>query len=277
MAGGNTSTRLDRRAHGDVPLIEWYLGKLREHEQRTGTRILDVLDLHYYPQENNVYGNAADPVTSALRLRSTRSLWDKTYVDESWIKDTVALLPRMKDWVAKNYPGRGISIGEWSFGGDDHISGALANAEALGRFAQFGIMSAFRWGAPRAGSPGVQGFLAYRDFDGKGGRFLDWYVPTTSASGDVSLFASRDEEGKHLVVVALNLSSDEAALAKIDMGACGAVASRRAYSFVGGGSKFEASEAPPSQGATVDQVLPPWSITVLDLNLAQPMRGEVQR
>jgi hypothetical protein len=277
MDGGNTSTRIDRRAHGDLALVEWYLEKLREHEQKSGVRILDVLDLHYYPQENNVYGNAADPATSALRVRSTRSLWDKTYVDESWVKDKVALLPRMRDWVDRNYPGRGISIGEWSFGGDDHISGALANAETLGRFAQFGVRSAFHWGAPHGGSPGAQGFLAYRDFDGKGGRFLDWYVPTTSGSSQVSLFASRDEEGKHLIVVAINLSSDAAALAKIDMGACGVVSSRQGYSFVSGGSKFVASGAPPAQAATVDQVLPPWSITVIDLNLAQPMRGEIER
>jgi hypothetical protein len=275
--GGNTSTRLDRRAHGDVPLVEWYLGKLREHEQKAGVRILDALDLHYYPQANNVFGNAADPTTSALRLRSTRSLWDKTYVDESWVKDTVALLPRMREWVNKNYPGLGISIGEWSFGGDDHISGALANAETLGRFAQFGVASAFRWGAPRTGSPGVQGFLAYRDFDGKGAHFLDWYVPTTSASGDVSLFASRDEQGKHVVVVALNLSPDAAMLAKIDTTSCGAVASRQAYSFVGGASKFEASEAPQTHEATLDQLLPPWSITVIDVGFGQPLRGELQR
>ena len=130
----------DRRAHEDLPLVEWYLRKLREHEDKTRTRILDVLDLHYYPQASNVYGGGAggsDRSTQLLRLRSTRSLWDPTYVDESWIKDRVRLLPRMKEWVDKNYPGRGISIGEWNFGGEKDATGALATAEALGRFAQF--------------------------------------------------------------------------------------------------------------------------------------------
>jgi hypothetical protein len=277
MAAGSTTARPDRRAHGDVPLIEWYLGKLREHEQKTGVRILDVLDLHYYPQADKVYSSAADPSTSALRLRSTRSLWDKTYVDESWIKDTVALLPRMREWVDKNYPGRGISIGEWNFGGEGDISGALATAEALGRFAQFGVASAFYWTAPKAGSASAQGFLTYRNFDGKGGRFLDWYVPTSSASSDLSLFASRDEAGTHVVVVALNLSPDAAVLAKIDTTSCGAVASRRAYSFKRGASKLEPAEDPETHGATLDQTLPPWSITVIDLGLGQPIRGELQR
>jgi hypothetical protein len=277
MAGGGTSVRLDRRAHGDLPLVEWYLGKLHEEEQKRGVRILDILDLHYYPQADKVYSSATDRATSALRVRSTRSLWDKTYVDESWINDRIALLPRMRDWVDKNYPGRGISIGEWNFGGEDHISGALAIAEALGRFAQFGVTSAFYWLAPPRGSAGAEGFLAYRNFDGKGARFLDWYVPTTSASKDVSLFASRDEEGKHLVLVALNLSPDAAMLAKIDAGACGTVASRQAYSFVSGASKFEPLDAPPTHDATVDQVLPPWSITVMDLGFEQPIPGEPPR
>ena len=28
------------------------------------------------------------------------------------------LMPRMKEWIDQNYPGRGISIGEWNFGGE---------------------------------------------------------------------------------------------------------------------------------------------------------------
>ena len=31
------------------------------------------------------FGNGNDPATNALRLRSTRALWDPSYVDESWI------------------------------------------------------------------------------------------------------------------------------------------------------------------------------------------------
>ncbi len=276
IAQGGPSARIDRRLHGDVPLVEWYLRKLRDQEQTSGVRILDVFDLHYYPQADKVYSDASDPATSALRLRSTRSLWDKTYVDESWIKDTIALLPRMREWVDRNYPGRAISIGEWNFGGEGHISGALAIAETLGRFAQFGVTSAFYWMAPPRGSPGAQGFVAYRNFDGKGGRFLDWYVPTTSASRDVSLFASRDDGGTHGVVVVVNLSSEDAILVKIDTASCGTVVSRQAYSFSAGASQFQATAMPPTNDATVNQVLAPWSIAVIDLRFGPPIRGQPQ-
>ena len=103
----------DRKAHGDVPLIAWYLQKLAEHEKKTGVRILDVLDVHIYPQADHVQGpdgkggdggGETDRKTNDLRFRTTRSLWDRSYEDESWIKEAVYLIPRMKDLIAQNYP-----------------------------------------------------------------------------------------------------------------------------------------------------------------------------
>jgi hypothetical protein len=261
---------VDRIAHGNVPLDAWYLQKLRDYEQKTGVRLLDVFDLHYYPQEANVYGGGTggvDRATQLLRLRSTRSLWDDTYVDESWIHDTVRLLPRMKELVEKNYPGRGISIGEWNFGGEMDITGALATAEALGRFAQFGVTSAFYWLRPPQGSPSFFGFRAYRNFDDRGGRFLDWYVPTTPVQG-ASFFASRDVDGKHLVIVAINFSPDTVLTAAVDVSSCGAVESAQAYTYGSGSRTFAATSAAAEKGPTaVTLALPSWSIAVVDLHL----------
>jgi hypothetical protein len=72
----NDWSKADRAAHGDVPFIEWYLRKLREYEAKTGVRVLDVLDVHYSPSSDGVYGNGGrmDPATNALRIRVTRSL-----------------------------------------------------------------------------------------------------------------------------------------------------------------------------------------------------------
>jgi hypothetical protein len=263
------AVKADRLAHGNTPLVEWYLKKLREHEQKTHARLLDVLDLHYYPQGPDVYGGGnggVDRKTQLLRLRSTRSLWDSGYVDESWIKDTVRLLPRMREWVDKNYPGRGISIGEWNFGGEKDITGALATAEVLGRFAQFGVTSAFYWTSPPAGSASSFGFLAYRDFDGRGGHFLDWFLPTQSVD-NLSLFASRDTEGKHLVIVALNMGPDTPLLVNVDFSSCGSVASYQAYVYSRGASGFTASNLSSGPIAAVERPFPPWSVTVLDVRL----------
>jgi hypothetical protein len=271
--------RPDRRAHGDLPLVEYYLKALHDHERKTGVKVIDLLDLHWYPQAPNVYGNGnggTDAKTAALRLRSTRSLWDPSYSDESWIKEPVRLLPRMREWVDKYYPGLGLSIGEWNFGGEGHASGALAIAETLGRFAQFGVTSAFYWWHPPEGSPALSGFGAYRDFDGKGGHFLDYWVPSKPAEG-VSLFASRDERGDHAVLIALNMSTETAVLGKIDLDACGGLASHQTYTFMRGSHGFIAGTPVGATGPSVEAVLPPSSITVLDVRLTQPMPGATAR
>jgi hypothetical protein len=257
--------RPDRAQHGDIPLIPWYLEKLREHEQSTGVRVLDVLDLHFYPAAAHVYSADDNSDLAALRIRATRALWDPTYVDESWIDEPVMLLPRMKQWVADNYPGRGISIGEWNFGGEKHMSGALAVAEVLGRFGQNEVTSAFYWTYPPDGSPAFWAFRAYRNFDGHGGRFLDWSIPTQPSEG-TSIFASRDDGGQRLVAIVLNFSTDTAVDAVIDLHGCGTVTEVAELSYTEGLPAL-APGSPSSAGSTLAAALPPYSINVLDVKI----------
>ncbi len=261
----------DRRAHDGVPLMAWYLRKLREHEQQTGVRILDVMDLHFYPQSNVGSGTegATDPETNARRIRSVRGLWDPTYKDESWIGEPVYLIPRMKAWIAENYPGLRISIGEYNFGAFRHMSGGLAQAEALGRFAQENIYSAFFWQYPTDGSPAYWGFRAYRDFDGKGGRFQDHWVPAKADTG-TSLFASRDDSGKKLVAIVLNLDPDQAAQARIELKGCGTLDSVRVLGYSGAPGGFTEQTPGAKAEGSLTQRLPPYSMTVLDLTVKKP-------
>jgi hypothetical protein len=179
----------------------------------------------------------------------------------------------MREWVDKNYPSRGISVGEWNFGGEKDITGALATAEALGRFAQFGVTSAFYWTVPPAGSSSSFGFLAYRNFDGKGGHFLEWYVPTAAQEG-ISIFASRDAEAKHLVITAINMSPDTPLDAEVDMGSCGEIASRQAYAYPGASGSFTPIASNPDAPAVVRGLLAPWSITVFDIRLRDSSRAK---
>jgi hypothetical protein len=257
--------RPDRRAHGDVPLLPWYLKKLRDHERTTGVRILDVLDVHFYPQAQDVYAPAKnDPKIAALRLRSTRALWDPTYKDESWINDTVQLIPRLRAWIAANYPGLQLSIGEYNFGGELEMSGGLALAEALGRFGSERVDYAYYWLAPPNGSPTYWAFRAYRNFDGHGGHFLERSMKTRVNSG-VSLFASRDASGKHLVLVALNLDPQSAVQAKIELSGCSKPAQTKKFSYTAGAAAI--AEQPMAAGGLRAETLAPYSINIFDLVL----------
>jgi hypothetical protein len=270
LATGGPVVRPDRRAHGDLPIVAYYLKALAAYERSSHVRVLDVFDLHVYPQGDRVYSPAADGEVAALRVRSTRLLWDPDYADESWIKEPVRLLPRMREWVDSEYPGRGLSIGEWNFGGEEHMSGAIAIAETLGRFAQYGVTSAFYWAYPPEGSPGMWAFRAYRNFDGRGGRFLDGYVPSSVAGGDASVFVSRDDAGEHLVALVINPSRTEGIDASLDLSSCGgAVRRAQAYEFDGApppGTGFT-PHSPRAEGATVSQAIRPYSISVFDVEL----------
>lgn len=271
----------DRRAHDDQPLLAWYLRKLAEHEKKTGVRVLDVLDVHIYPQGEGVQigdeeggdgGGKTDRATNELRLRTTRSLWDRDYVDESWIGEQkvddnengrVFLIPRMKELIAKNYPGLGFQIGEYNFGAEHHMSGALALAEALGRFALHGVSHAFYWTYPKKPKPAYWAFRAFRNFDGEGGRFLDTIVPSSSPSG-TSLFASRDEAGKKWVLVALNFSADRPFDASIALDGCSAPASVKSFVYTGGPTGMTAGDAKIA-GTKIETKLPPYSLTVFEV------------
>ncbi len=259
----------DRKSNGDVPLLAWYLRKMKEHEDRTGQRLLDVLDIHFYPQQSNVYGGGVgglDASTAKLRIRSTRALWDPTYVDESWIGEPIALLPRMRKLINDNYPGTGLSIGEWSFGGEGHMSGGLATAIALGRFGTEGVTAAFYWTAPPANSPTFWAFRAFRNFDGKGGRFLDNSVETTSSSNAVSAFSSTNTNDSELVSVLVNTDPDKAYSVPIATKNCGRLATVETYTFDGSPLGFRSV---PRSGRSAGPVvaLPPSSIVVMKASM----------
>src|SRR5579884_3133343 len=64
---------IDREAHGNVPLIEWYLQQMRAYEQQHGLRLLDYVDVHAYIAPDGIaFGSAGTSDVNTLRLTSTR-------------------------------------------------------------------------------------------------------------------------------------------------------------------------------------------------------------
>jgi hypothetical protein len=256
----------DRLAHGGVPLLAWYLRKLHEHEQKTGERLLDVVDVHFYPQAKGLGASETgrtDEAAAALRIRTTRALWDPTYLDESWINEKIALIPRLKAWIAQNYPGRGISIGEYNFGAEGHMSGGLAVAEALGHFGSEGITSAYYWTYPPEKSPAAWAFRAFRNYDGKGSHFEDTSISARASEG-LSLFVSRSTDEKRLVAVLLNLDPHKPVNASLELRSCGARAVKRVLTYDGDPTGF-VDRTEQADGLKLDNV-PPYSMNVVELS-----------
>ncbi len=241
----------DRAAHGGMDYMPWLLDQMRQHEIATHQRLLDYFTLHVYPQGDNQgtyeFGDDVSTTAQLLRNRSTRQLWDTNYLDPSWINSVIKLIPRMKDWVASYYPGTKIGITEYNWGAENHINGATAQADILGIFGRENLDLATRWTIPDASTPTYKAMKLYRNYDGKGSHFEDWSLPA-HASLKTSLFASRDKDGKHVVLVALNFSPDAAIAADLDVGSCGEAASTTAYSYTGQGDTFVNEDATASGG-----------------------------
>jgi hypothetical protein len=192
----------DRAANGGADYLPWLLDQLRLAQASTGQRLLDIFTVHYYPQG----GEFSDDVSTTMQLRrnrSTRSLWDPSYVDESWINDRVQLIPRLKSWISTRYPNTPIGITEYNWGAENHINGATTQADIYGIFGREGLDMGARWTTPASSTPTYKAMKMYRNYDGNKSTFGDVSVTATVPNPDnVSAFAAqRSSDGALTIMV----------------------------------------------------------------------------
>jgi hypothetical protein len=132
---------------------------MQAYQQTHGPRLVDYLDLHYYPQAGAVaLSSAGSAAVQRLPLRSTHSLGNPGYVDACWIGEAVDLIPRMRAWVNQDYRGTRLAISEYNWGALDTINGAVAQVDVLGIFGREGLDLATLWDPPTLDQPGVSCF-----------------------------------------------------------------------------------------------------------------------
>ncbi len=245
---------------GDDDFLSWFLDGLKSADDTSGRRSIDYLDVHYYPQ-SDVFNEKDDPDTNARRLRSTRSLWDPDYTDESWIDTQIRFIPRMRETIAEHYPGLKLFVSEWNFGNDSKINGALAIADVLGIYGREGVEAAAYWRNPPVGSPGWFAFTMHGNYDGKGGRFGGVAVPaTTSDEEQVGAYAALDEGVLRVMLV--NRSPDAAVGVGLDI--AGFTAAADAARYVYSPAHLDRIVADTTSVAS-PLTLPASSITVIEL------------
>ncbi|RVU02876.1 T9SS type A sorting domain-containing protein [Mucilaginibacter limnophilus] len=227
--------------HGDYPtFIDYYLAKM---EERGGsTRLLDVLDVHWYPQGRNdglsPFDNSPDYATSAARMEMTRSLWDTTYRENTWIgtdgwkvEQFLPFIPKMKKHIDTYYPGTKLAITEYSYMGTGHPSGGIAQADALGTFGKLDLYLATYWGAVIDYIK--SGFDLYRNYDGKGGQFGD--ISVSSSTNDIensSVYASIESANESRThIIAMNKNQDGPIVATININGDKVYKSARVWAF----------------------------------------------
>ncbi|MBI5565713.1 MAG: glycoside hydrolase family 44 protein [Chloroflexi bacterium] len=280
---------LDYSSHSNTYFVPWYLQQMAAYQQQHGgTRILDYLDLHYYPQADGVsLSGAGNAATQALRLRSTRSLWDAGYADESWISDgggmAVQLIPRMKAWVNANYPGTKLAITEYNWGALDHINGALAQAEVLGIFGREGLDLATLWSPPEAIEPGAFAFRLYRNYDaapvgaGADHAFGETSVRAVSADQDrLAIYAARRGADNALTVMVINKSLTEVLTGTVSLAGYDPAANAAVYGYSAANltAILRASDQAIGPGGFT-AIFPPSSITLLIIPPGVPLTPRV--
>jgi hypothetical protein len=201
----NPASFPDRTANGGMDYGPWLLNQMRLYEQTNGTRLLDVFTLHIYPQGANEFTDNVATNTQLARNRSTRALWDPSYVDQSWINSVIRLIPRMRQWVATYYPGTKIGITEYNWGAENHINGATAQADIYGIFGREGLDIGTRWTTPAASTPTFKAMKMYRNYDGNKSTFGDTSVYAGGPNPDtIATFAARRSSDGALTIMAIN-------------------------------------------------------------------------
>ncbi|MEO8128061.1 MAG: glycoside hydrolase family 44 protein [Bryobacteraceae bacterium] len=195
----------DRTANANWDYLPWLLNQLKGSAVANGQKPLDVFSVHYYPQGGE-FGNDTSTTMQLRRNRSTRSLWDPNYVDETWIADKVQLIPRLRGWVNSYYwPGTPIAITEYNWGAEGHANGATTQADIYGIFGREGLDMAARWTTPDASTPTYKAMKLYRNYDGNKSGFGDTSVRAAVPNPDnVSAFAAVRTADQALTVMVIN-------------------------------------------------------------------------
>jgi len=195
----------DRQANGGADAVPWLLRQFAQAAATNHVRLLDYCAVHCYPQEGHVNSAAADPATARLRNASTRQFWDPHYVDPSWIKKNIMLIPRLKQWVKDCYPGTKTGITEYNWGAEKTMNGATAQADILGIFGRENLDLATRWTTPSNNTPTYLALKIFRNYDGDKSTFGDISIAASAPNPDlVSAFGAMRTADGALTLLVIN-------------------------------------------------------------------------
>ncbi|HTQ37588.1 MAG TPA: glycoside hydrolase family 44 protein [Pirellulales bacterium] len=282
-----------------------YLKSLNAASQAAGKRLLDVLDFHWYPEAQGTNGvritSGTDDTapTVAARLQAARSLWDPSYVENSWITQystpyepsgspaqfktaAIQLLPREQAIINEYNPGTRLSISEYEYGGGSDISGGVAEADVLGVYGEKGVFSAAWWGD---GAPNdhyiTSAFNMYLNYDGHGHKFGNTSIGASASDvSKASVYASEDAGNPNrMVIVLVNKSTTGSQVAALNFSNVAQFSLADAYQLTSASSNIahvnllNSSPLAWTGASSLNYTMPVESVTTLVL--VKPQLGDV--
>jgi alpha-tubulin suppressor-like RCC1 family protein/archaellum component FlaF (FlaF/FlaG flagellin family) len=267
LQGTNPS---DESTYGEF--VDYYLQQVHAADVAAGHNVVDAFDFHWYSQVPGVDSADTSPATVVAREQAPRSLWDPTYVENSWITQccspddgAIDLLPWLRGKVATDNPGMPLSISEWRYGAGTDISGGIADADALGIFGRYGVHDAMYWPDDDGTSFSHAAFEMYRNYDGKGSTFGDTEVEATNSDpAETSVYASIDRATpSRVVIVAINKNT-VATTAKIVLQNSASTADAAVYTLTASSATPQAAAGIVAKGPdTFSYVMPAQSVSVI--------------
>ncbi len=251
--------------------IDYYLDEMKKAEDKCGIRLLDVLDIHFYTEAKGACGERScnhydnDECVQA-RLDSVRSLYEEGYLEDSWIADTGAeffpLLPNLQQSIDKYYPGTKIAFTEYNFGGGDHISGGVTQADMYGIFAEHGVYFATMWSFDQNAYQ-LAAINMFTNYDGAGNGFGDTLVKTVYENKNISVYSSVDSNDDSVVkIIAVNKSIHEETPVSIAVASEEKLANSEVYELYGDTAEIRrAGEINNISDNTFTYALKPLSVT----------------
>jgi hypothetical protein len=238
--------------------LDYYLGQMKQASERQRKRLLDVLDLHWYPEAKGGGNRITDSLSfysrenAEARMQAPRTLWDPDYIEDSWIgqwrQNYLPILPNILRSIETYYPGTKLAITEFSYGAPEHFSGGIAMADVLGIFIKSGLYMSNYWGDE--GGYVSAAYKIYRDYDGNNSAFGDTKVEAVmNDKQNSSIYASVsgvNDSKLHLIVI--NKNSDYSINAIFNINSRTNYISARVWAF--GSSSPDISEISPVEQIT---------------------------
>lgn len=261
----------------DRDFLDFYLQQMAEAEESEGRRLVDVLDVHWYPEAQGggvrITVDDAGTELAAARKQAPRSLWDPTYTETSWITEfstngPINLLPRLQGKIDAHYPGTRLAITEYYYGGGEHISGGIAQADVLGIFGKLGVFAAAPWRIGETDHRFIYGaFEMFRNYDGNNGSFGDTSIRATTSNIETSsVYASVDaDDPARMVIVCIN-KADEPQTANLAIAHSVTLATAQIYTLTSASSSPQRQADIAVASNAFSYVMPANSVTTLVLS-----------
>ncbi len=273
--------------------VDFFLDSAKALETSEKKRIVDVLDIHWYPEVKvdgkpivvTVVGGEYSPQSTNpskaemdARMNAPRSLWDPTYIENSWISTdylgkpyAIRLIPWLKDRIAAHYPGTKIAITEYNYGDGYHISHAMTQADVLGIFGREGLFAANILPLydsvhnPLPNSYITSAFDMYLDYDGKGSAVGDLSLKLDNPDvARISLYAMKSTKDSNVLhVVAINKADVETPL-NLKLGVSD-YKTIKSYRLTSANYKPQSASTATLGSDFVSDRLPPLSVTTFEI------------